>query len=223
MAAVALVASEAPKRRLITITPKNGKYPVILLAGGPADRARELRDMFAKRRGAMVKYHWDYEKIREWQRPIPADVDLVVALKTMMGHRNEGLLRGAAAMADVPIVMTAHKWSVMDNALRQRVSLPKAPPLPLEVRSTAILMELHELPEPEAEDRPPLRAEPPPPAPEAKPAPLPAAEATEYAMRDTIGLIREVQLRLARWGVHTIMLSPESVEMAMGPARLVPM
>jgi hypothetical protein len=187
--------------------PKNGSYMVILLAGGPADRARELRNAFAEKRGALVKYHLDYDRVREFQRAIPPDVDLVIVVKTMIGHPAHSLVIASCRKAGVPIVRTTHKWTNINTTLHYHFGpLPGAVrPLPLNITSVAYLRN------PEGDPQPEVK-----PAPEAARVVQQIAQAVnpeieraerdlrrarlDMARKDTVTLIRELQARLAQIG-----------------------
>lgn len=97
--------------------PKNGSRYVGLLAGGPADIFRELTNRLNERSVVSLKHHLDYHKPREWDAPIPKDVDLVIILKDMMGHSNEGQIVSRAKSVGVPFIRTQRKSSRLLNAL----------------------------------------------------------------------------------------------------------
>ena len=183
------------------LTPKNSRHLIVLLAGGPADRAREIKQALADRRGVDAKYHWDYERPHEFSRPIPQDVDLVILLKTMISHPLHDLVMRAAKKAGVPVVRTSHKWGVMDLALRQRFRITKLPPLPANPVVT--------------------------PAPEPPPLSKTPQQTTEAELRqaqlkkDTLVLIREIQARLPSLGVTSVLIDLTQVTMATAPAILM--
>lgn len=102
---------------VLTITKKNGRYPVALLAGGPRDLASELQQKLARGRGLFVKYHLDYSRQIAWGRPLPRDVDLVIILKDMMSHENHYKVVALAKSAGVRFVRTQRKLSHMVGAL----------------------------------------------------------------------------------------------------------
>jgi hypothetical protein len=210
----ATTQSKAPKSYKANakrLTPKNGRFLVCLMAGAPADRARELRDILAERRGVLVKYHRDYEHDRAFQRPIPKDVDFVIVVKSQMGHAIEGLTVKAGKTAGIPVVRTSHKFTALDMALRTRFDIQKAPPLPLEVSSTAYLR---------VADEPAQVIELPPEPVAAAPVPEPAPldELRRAVMeKDTLVLIRELQARLPSLGATALLIEPTRVEFQTEP------
>jgi hypothetical protein len=119
---------------------KNKKYFVVLLAGGPRDIAREVRARLADCRNIYVKYHWEYESERQWQKPIPKDVDFVIGLKDMMGHSKFDLMKKAGKKADVRWIITQRKWAIMAAALHNH-GIKAADPLPIEFTSTMVFAE----------------------------------------------------------------------------------
>lgn len=102
------------------LTKKNGKYRVLLLAGGPRDLAKDIRLKLA-RRGLYVKYHWESDKDHQFHRDIPTDVDFVITLKDFMGHsqeyavvaqckdRNMRWIRSGRKMINIEHNLTAHR------------------------------------------------------------------------------------------------------------------
>ena len=100
-----------------TIQPKNGKFPVVLLAGGPADLAREIGERLSTKLGVVVGHHWEGDKLRQWQRNIPEDVDLTIFLKDFASHAQEDLMARQCSSQRVPLLRTQRKWSAMYSAL----------------------------------------------------------------------------------------------------------
>ena len=199
--------------------PKNGKWYVALLAGGPGDVAREIRDKLMDQLGTVVSHHWEWKRPRAWQNPIPQDVDFAILLKDMMGHADEDLVRRACKAAKVPFIRTQRKWSAMRAALNQRGLVAKfAPEIPLAVTSTAVLRSV-----PDEE-----------PAPEPTPALLPepvTATAqvahqiqvmlqggvsmppiTNFGPTRTYALVAVLQKVMAEEGVKAVMIDPTSAQ-----------
>lgn len=119
-----------------TVPRKNNHFHVVLLAGGPRDRAREIRDSLAKTRDVFVKYHWDYEKENQWNSPIPKDVDFVIALKDMMSHSLFYKLKDACKTAKVRLILTQRKMTILLAALHN-YGIRKSEGIPLRVSSVA--------------------------------------------------------------------------------------
>lgn len=126
---------------------QNKKYHVVLLAGGPRDRAREIRDYLAKRRDIYIKYHREWDKERQWDRPIPDDVDFVIMLKTMMGHPNFFKLKDACKKRGIRFIITQHSNSTIVQALYNH-GIKATNGIPIEVASTAHFDHDLELPKP---------------------------------------------------------------------------
>jgi hypothetical protein len=126
--------------RLSQLKPKNGKYFVALLAGGPPDVAREIRGRLSDSRNILVKYHWDYQKSHDFQGVVSGDVDMVLLLKDMIGHANSDLAHKAAKEAGIPLIRTQRKWAIMGMTL-MKYGFHKAE-LPLHLRSSAVLHEV---------------------------------------------------------------------------------
>lgn len=121
------------------ITMKNGKWHVALIAGGPADIARETRDLLAQKRCTVADYHWPADKPKSFERPIPADVDYVLALTSFMDHSEFNLLRDACKRAKVCLITATHKKShILTQTLTAQIDKR---PVPLEVATTAVLKE----------------------------------------------------------------------------------
>lgn len=129
-------------RTIHQIKPKNGKWLVALIAGAPADRARELRDKLAAARGILAKHHWDYERKSNFSGDVPAEVDLVLIIKSQIGHSNQDRVLLACKKAHVPFVRTTHKWISIDHILRIRFAISKVDPLPIEIRTGTPLHEM---------------------------------------------------------------------------------
>lgn len=134
-----------PTNRKHHLAPKNGRYLVAMMVGAPADRARELRDRLAESRGMLVQYHLDYEKEKVFGiEQIPESVDLVIYIKSQLGHSKEARVDKAVTRwlrehggKKIPVIKTTHKWASLDQALRVRFGIGATEPLPLEVTSTA--------------------------------------------------------------------------------------
>ncbi len=140
-----------------TLKPKNGKFIVALMAGGNESRTRDFRERLGARRGIFVKYFWDYERQTVFSRAIPADVDLVILIKSHISHSRSYQVDRACEKVNVPCVHTQLKWNVLENLLRNRFGLTKQPALPLAVLSTAVLREPEKAPpEPEITATPKL-------------------------------------------------------------------
>lgn len=99
------------------ISMKNGKYRVVLLAGGPRDLAIELREKLARQRGLYVKYHLAYRKPLTWARPVPPDVDLVIHLRDACSHDDTQHIKIMAKKAGVRIISTSDKMSILNSSL----------------------------------------------------------------------------------------------------------
>lgn len=206
------------------IKPRNGKWVVAMLAGGPADRARELRDKLAKDRGILVRYHLDYDKQNDFQIDrIPDDVDFVIIIKSQLGHANEHNVRTAIKRSErergtrIAWMRTTHKWASMTQGLWMR-GLKTADPLPLAVSSTEYFGKVR-LDAPAAEPEPPKYVRAATPAPEPGPALYHSALA-DYSRFDTLALLRELQARLDTLGTHSIMITALSIEF--GTERATP-
>src|SRR4051812_30980442 len=65
------------------ITNKNGRYPVCLIVGGPADIFRELQDKLGAF-GIAAIHHWEWKRPGEHRSEIPKEVDFVILLKSKM-------------------------------------------------------------------------------------------------------------------------------------------
>lgn len=100
-----------------TITPKNGQFPVALLAGGPADLAREIGQRLREKLGVVVAHHWEDDKPRQWQRRVPDDVDITIFLKDFASHSQDGLISRQCSVQKVPFLRTQRKWATMYSAL----------------------------------------------------------------------------------------------------------
>lgn len=227
-------AAKAPK--VPSIKPRNGRYLVALMAGAPADRARELRDRMAKTRGILVQYHLDYEKPAEFKiTHIPEDVDLVIIIKSQLGHSNEAHVLAAVDRWDrehpggqsMPLIKTTHKWANIDQLLHKRFGIAKTASLPLSVTSTAYFKP------PKAE---PMPTPTPPPAvppsltpPQAPPEPMverrrpPTAEELQvrFLHQDTMALVLELRARMAMIGVNNMLISPEEIVFNTNPVKVL--
>lgn len=98
---------------------KNGKFGVGLLVGGPEDVYRELRLRLLERKNILLRHHFDWEHPHAVStRPIPADVDLVVILKDMVGHPvHDAIVRECKARG-ILFVRSQRKWASIDHSLR---------------------------------------------------------------------------------------------------------
>lgn len=114
--------------RAESLPKKNGRYHVVLLAGGPNDVAREVRDKLAASRDIYVKYHLPMERPTLWSRPIPKDVDFVIFIKDMLGHVHTDKLVPQLKADGIRFVHTKSKMSVMLAALNN-YGVRAAPPL----------------------------------------------------------------------------------------------
>lgn len=99
------------------LTPKNGSHPTAILAGGPADLARELTEKLATLRGLEIVEHREYKK-RGFSKPMPSTVDFVIILTDMIGHPDYAAVFHAARKANVTAIRTVRKWATMEPALR---------------------------------------------------------------------------------------------------------
>lgn len=222
-------------RNVVPLPKRNGRYPVMLLAGGPADRARELRDRLGSTRGILIRYHLDYDRVFRIDR-IPDDVDLILLLKSMCSHSNEAVLRDAIDRSarerkePIPFIRAVHKFTHIDSAIRGRFSGYGKAELPLEVMSTAYFQKIHEAPE-EKEPEPPKYTRTIVPI--AKPEVVPAApshlaslladaneaaERTKWLRFDTATMLRELQSRMVALGMHSALITPTSIEFGTSPA-----
>lgn len=158
-------------------------------------------------RGLLIRHHLEANKVRQWDRPLPRDVDVVIGLKDFMGHPEFWKLRAQCKSMGVPLVLTLRKKGNINSALWQR-GLVKLPEVPLEVASTTVLQEVEvssvandeptvvngtPLTEPSAPEPEPLPP-PVPPEPLRLVAPPPPAIKWEALEQDT----DELQLRLAQ-------------------------
>lgn len=205
-----------------TIVPKNGRYIVAMLVGGPADRAREIRDTLADKRGILCQYHLDYEKDKAFDvAKIPDDVDLVIILRTQLGHSKEAKFLTAVSRyrrengTPVPVIRTSHKFSVMDNALRQRFGIGKTERLPENVISTAYFKKPREEVKVEPEPATKIEFTPPPPPPVIT-SPSEDEIRAKFLTMDTLALFREVQLRLHSTGMGPVLISAQEITISTG-------
>lgn len=157
--------------------PKNGRYPVALLAGGPADIAREVKFRLGSKVGVLARYHMDREHPRAFQRPIPKDVDLVIILRDFIGHPDNWRVKETCRAQGVPVIVTGSKWATMYQALYLR-GIRRAE-LPLQLTETTKLETL--APEPEPAPLALVKPEP-------QPAPLSIGERNALTVGETIGL-----------------------------------
>jgi hypothetical protein len=194
----------------VTLQPKNGRWLVALIAGAPADRARELRDKLSGIRGILAKHHWDYEKKHDFQGSIPTDVDFVLIIKSQLGHANEDRVVAACQRAGVPFIRTSHKWVNIDQNLRLKFGIHKAEPLPLSIRSFTPFLEpvLSEPAEPTVEA---IRPYVPPPQP-AGPITIRVENAHIYnnpsAMSKLMALVTAVHQHIGDTDVTQIVITP---------------
>ena len=109
------------KRTVECPSPKNGKYHVALLVGGPHDIFLELQQKLAAERGIWIEHHWEWRK--NHHGIIPKDVDLIIILKDMLSHALDKKAsvalekRVIAASDGVPFIRTVRKWAIMSQAL----------------------------------------------------------------------------------------------------------
>ena len=133
---------------------QNKKFHVVLLAGGPRDRAREIRDKLATVRDIFIKYHWEYDKETQWDRPIPQDVDFVIGLKDFMSHTQFDKLKKVTKKSGKRYILTQHKMSTMTAALHN-YGIKKSEGIPVNLRSVAYFRDE----EPELKLVPPVKKE----------------------------------------------------------------
>lgn len=107
----------APKFDYKPLPMQNGKHRVAVLAGGPADIARDLTTYLAQF-GVEVKYHWEQHKPNLWPQKVPADADFVILLKDFSGHWGFSRMKQACKDAGVRYILTQRKKSTMGAALR---------------------------------------------------------------------------------------------------------
>lgn len=107
--------------------PKNGKWLVAVLVGGPGDVAREFGAKCALH-GVEVRYHWPTDKRLPTQ--IPVDVDAVVLLREFAPEAVTKAIALAAEKAGVVAIRTQRKWAAAWIALRDRLNVAEAPPIP---------------------------------------------------------------------------------------------
>ena len=115
---------------------QNRRFHIVLLAGGPRDLAREIRDKLAKARSIFVKYHREYDKEHQWSKPIPKDVDFVIMLKDMMSHPMFDKMRRACSDAGLRWVVTQRKMSTMIAALNN-YGIRSSEGIPVNIASVA--------------------------------------------------------------------------------------
>lgn len=205
--------------------PKNGHHYVALIAGGPEDRAREIRDLLAVNAGIVAPYHLPYDKPASFSRPIPKDVDLILAVKSQIGHSERNKVRAAAKRLGLVWFETTHKWSAIYQHLwRFGIRVKAKADLPVEVTSTTYLRE-----PPPAEEAPlatpPVAAVPSsrgseapesvpalPPKPPADPEP-PLHPGLMRASPETVWLVAELQRRIASGaeGIGTVMITANEI------------
>lgn len=122
-----VVTRNSMKKRPLTM--KNGSYRVVLLAGGPRDLARSIREKLARSRGLYVKYHSDPEHRHSFDKPIPDDVDLVILLTDFIGHPDYHKMFDRAKAQNIRMIRTTRKQSTMVSAMHQH-GIHAAPSLP---------------------------------------------------------------------------------------------
>lgn len=93
------------ERRPKQLTPTPANPLTVLIAGGPADVARELKAWLAPR-GLRVANHWPSDKMKIFGRPIPAGTELVIILCKHLGHSACDAVTAACKRAGVRRVMT---------------------------------------------------------------------------------------------------------------------
>lgn len=165
-------AGRAPPGRRITML--NGRYRVVLLAGGSRDVAREIRAKLAKARGIYVKYHLETDKPAQWGRPLPRDIDFVIQLKDYQAHTPGDALIRACKADGVTYVRTQRKMSLLLGALHA-CGIHKAEGLPEDFRSVMVFDDdLKPIAAPAAVAAPAVEVEAAPPA-------APALETKELA------------------------------------------
>lgn len=89
-----------------------------LVVGGPVDFVRDKVGANLRKVGIEAAWHHEYQK-HTTQRPIPKGCDLVVILTDLISHGQGHNTYQLAKAADVPIVRTQRKWSVMLNDLNR--------------------------------------------------------------------------------------------------------
>lgn len=127
----------ATKTPLLNPMPmKNGKFHIVLLAGGPRDIAREIRDKLAAKRDVFIKYHYEYDKEQQWNKPIPKDVDFVIVLKDMISHSLFYKIKESCKQAGLRWIVTQRKLSIMTAALAN-YGIRRSDGIPVNVQSVA--------------------------------------------------------------------------------------
>lgn len=101
------------------VVPKNGKFIVAMMVGGPADIYKEIRDRLNEKMGIHMPYHVEYQKVRQFQNAaIKKDVDVVVFIKSQIGHAFGEILTDKLKGTGVRLIRTQHKWSTMSSILK---------------------------------------------------------------------------------------------------------
>jgi hypothetical protein len=115
-------------RRPKLLTPTSANPLTVLIAGGPADIARELRAWLAPR-GLRVANHWPSDKSKTFGRPIPAGTDLTIILCRHLGHSACDAVVAACKRAGVRRVLTVWNRSRLTADL-ERAGVKLAAPRP---------------------------------------------------------------------------------------------
>lgn len=100
----------------------------VLIAGGPADVAKELRAWLAPR-GLRVANHWPSDKTRVFDRPVPAGTQFVIILVKHLGHSAYDAVVRACKRAGVRYVRTVWNRSRLAAALAEagvKLAAPRA-------------------------------------------------------------------------------------------------
>jgi len=109
----------------------------VLIAGGPADVGRELTVWLKDTYNLEVVTHWEWEQTKQFNRPIPPSVGLVIILTDMISHTNDRKVFLAASRAGVTVVRSVRKRSFLAQQLDgrgfERYASPITGGLPIEV------------------------------------------------------------------------------------------
>jgi hypothetical protein len=95
--------------------PRNGEKYVVMIAGGHGDMYRDLRRTLEASRPAVVPYH--AERMKDFGKPIPADVDLIVILINYCGHGKSEKIVEQAKTRGIPVLPSTHKWAQLSMRL----------------------------------------------------------------------------------------------------------
>jgi hypothetical protein len=102
----------------LSFTPRNGRFPIVVLAGGPADVGADFRRRF-ERYGIRIVEHREWKRPRKISEPLPPSVDLVLILTDMISHTDYDAIRKVSRDTNVPFLNIHRKWSVSSQRLER--------------------------------------------------------------------------------------------------------